>query len=150
MRTWKTWWSLSAVAVALVVPAGCGSGESSQHGVTLAPPSTLPHQIQGAPLVVQEAYRFALANSELLSAIPCYCGCGSMGHTSNLSCYVQEVHRDGSIVFDDHAVGCGLCVDITRDVMRMVGEGTTVRQMQDRIIARYSRYGPGTSRFRLQ
>lgn len=41
-------------------------------------------------------------------------------------------------------------MDITRDVMRMAGEGNTLRQIQDRIDARYGRYGPPTMRFRLQ
>jgi len=39
----------------------------------------------------------------LLSAIPCYCGCGAQGHRSNLDCYVKEIGPDGSIVFEPHA-----------------------------------------------
>lgn len=55
--------------------------------------------------MVQEAYRMAIANPEILEKYPCYCGCGKMGHQSNLDCFVHDVNPDGSIVFDDHALG---------------------------------------------
>lgn len=150
MLRWKLLGRLAACTIVVVILAGCGKKGGSHTQLTLAPPSMLPAAVRAAPPVVQEAYRFALANSELLGAIPCYCGCGSMGHTSNLSCYVQEFRADGSVAFDNHGFGCGICVDITRDVMRMLEDGKSLRQMQDRTHARYGRYGPGTTRFRLQ
>ena len=73
--------------------------------IELAPVSQLSQQVRSAPPVVQEAYRFAIANPEVLSKLPCYCGCGSMGHESNLDCFIQEFNPGGSIVFDDHAFG---------------------------------------------
>jgi hypothetical protein len=54
---------------------------------------------------VREAYRFAVANRETLRWIPCFCGCGSEGHTSNADCYVKAVKPDGSIVFDFMSLG---------------------------------------------
>jgi hypothetical protein len=71
----------------------------------LAPVSVLPDRIRQAPPTVQEAYRFAVANQELVSQFPCYCGCVDAGHKSNLDCYIQEVQPDGSIIFDEHAFG---------------------------------------------
>jgi len=38
---------------------------------------------------------------DLLKQIPCYCGCGAMGHKSNYACYVKEIKPDGSVNFDD-------------------------------------------------
>lgn len=105
MQQWKLFGRLVGYTIAVVILAGCGDGGGSRQEVTLAPPSMLPPAVRNAPPVVQDAYRFALANSELLSAIPCYCGCGSMGHTSNLSCYVKEFRADGSIEFDNHGFG---------------------------------------------
>ena len=67
-----------------------------------------------------------------------------MGHRSNLDCYVKQVNADGSIVFDEHAYGCGICVDITQDVMRLMREGKAARDIRAYIDATYSRYGPGT------
>jgi hypothetical protein len=92
------------LAATLIGAAAC-SGEEGASPVSLAPVSALPAFARGAPTVVQEAYRFAVANPEVLDRIPCYCGCGAMEHTSNLACYVKEFREDGSVVYDDHAFG---------------------------------------------
>lgn len=86
----------------LLLGTACGGGQSAQ-AIELAPVSALSPELQQAPPQVQEAYRFALANPELLSQIPCYCGCGGMGHHSNYDCYVQDVLDDGSFIFEPHA-----------------------------------------------
>jgi hypothetical protein len=88
----------------------------------------MPSQVQSAPVTVQEAYQFAAANPEVMKTIPCYCGCGSIGHTSNYSCYVSSVDDRGNIVFDNHALGCSICVEITQDVMRLLREGKSRRK----------------------
>ena len=89
-----------------IVAAGCG-GSASQPaaGLNLAPESQLPAQLRSAPANVQEAYRFAIANQELLSQIPCFCGCGAVGHKSNLSCYLVEDGEPGILQYDYHALG---------------------------------------------
>jgi hypothetical protein len=73
--------------------------------LNLAPEDVLPDSVRAAPPDIQEAYRFAIANPEIVSAFPCYCGCGAMGHESNLDCYIQEILPDGTIVFENHALG---------------------------------------------
>jgi len=71
--------------------------------IQLAPFSQLPVKVRMAPPVVQEAYRFAIANPKILAKLPCFCGCGAKGHKSNLDCFIQRFNPDGSIVFDYHA-----------------------------------------------
>jgi len=88
--------------MALLVTA-CGGQSGSAREIKLAPVSQLPPEVAKAPLQVREAYQFALANPDVLSNFPCYCGCGAMGHRSNLDCYVQSFNADGSVVFDNHA-----------------------------------------------
>ena len=73
--------------------------------IQLASISQLSEKVRSAPPVVQEAYRFAIANPDILKRISCYCGCGSMGHTSNLDCFIQDLNPGGAIVFDYHALG---------------------------------------------
>jgi hypothetical protein len=74
--------------------ASCGSTSTSNAGdidmskITLAPEEGLPVYVQDAPPHVREAYRFALANPEVLAQIPCYCGCNNQGHMNNMDCYV--------------------------------------------------------------
>ena len=74
------------------------SGKSSR-AYALAPESALPTNVRQAPPTVREAYRFAIANRDILKQIPCYCGCGAE-HQSNAECYIKDVRPDGSIEFD--------------------------------------------------
>lgn len=97
--------ALSLLAALALVGGSSACGNGEQRAVVLADASALPPAVRAAPPVVQEAYRFAIANPEVLNRIPCYCGCGRMGHTSNLACYVREFRADGVIEFDDHAFG---------------------------------------------
>jgi len=55
---------------------------------------------QGAK--VQEVYHYAAQNPETLKYIPCYCGCGGIGHTSNLSCYVRRSNPNVTVTFNNH------------------------------------------------
>ena len=95
------------ILLAVAVVTGACSGSTGSNGVdlTLAPESALPDFVRDAAPQVKEAYRFAIANPDVLSAFPCYCGCGAMGHQNNLQCYIKEVKADGSIEFENHAFG---------------------------------------------
>jgi len=62
-----------------------GESRETPRAYALGPESLLPADIRQAPTQVREAYRFAIANREILRWIPCYCGCGADGHTSNAS-----------------------------------------------------------------
>jgi len=73
---------------------------ATKQGYKLPPESVLPNDIRQAPVEVREAYRFAIANRESLRYIPCYCGCGHEGHTSNYSCYLKDDSKPGDLVFD--------------------------------------------------
>ena len=119
-----------------------GSTAPAAPEVKLAAETALPDFVSSAPPQVKEAYRFAIANPAVLQKIPCYCGCGAMGHKSNFNCYVKEIRSDGALEFDDHATGCTICVDITRDVMRLQGEGKALPEIRAYIDATYSQYGP--------
>jgi len=74
--------------------------------------------------------------------VPCYCGCGAIGHHSNLACYMKDVSAGGEIVFDDHALGCSICVDIALDVMKMTEEGRDLAAIRSQIVETYSAFGP--------
>lgn len=108
----------------------------------MATMADMPAEVQKAPVTVSEAYRFAVANPDALKNVPCYCGCGAMGHTSNYSCYVKEVKSSGEVVFDEHALGCSICVDIAQDVMKMTQDGKSPQEIRTTIDQTYSQYGP--------
>src|SRR5512134_285533 len=126
---------------------GCGTTAAStttsaDHDLKMAPMSEMPAEVQSAPVVTQQAYQFAVANPDIVQHIPCYCGCGAMGHTSNYSCYVESVDAAGEVKFDGHALGCSICVDITQDAMRLTKEGKSPQDIKTYVDRTYSRFGP--------
>lgn len=125
---------LSAVLAALLFSA-CGASNAL----------AMPDFVIDAPPRVKEAYQYAMDHPDDLAAVPCYCGCGDMGHTSNLSCFIRETGPDGSVTFDDHASGCGICVDIAQDVKRLRSEGKSLSETRAYIDATYGGFGPGTN-----
>ena len=124
--------------------AACSSGSAAEGtgDLPMASMAGMPAEVKSAPTTVQQAYQFAAANPEVMKQIPCYCGCGNMGHTSNYSCYVQDVDNQGAITFDTHALGCSICVDITQDTMRLLKQGKTVPEIKASVDQTYSQYGP--------
>ena len=131
--------ALTLVFLAGLLPA-CSSPAAST-GYAMMPMDKMPAEVQAAPSVVQAAYQFAAANPDVLKGIPCYCGCGSIGHTSNYACYVQSSDAQGNLTFDQHALGCSLCVDITQDAMRLIKQGKSVPEIKAYVDSTYARYG---------
>jgi hypothetical protein len=129
----------------LAVPAlsGCsGKGSAEGHPYEMAPLHEMPADVQNSAAAVRESYQFAVANPDILKELPCYCGCGSMGHTSNYACYVSGVDASGGVQFDTHALGCSICVDITQDAMRLLKAGKTLPEIRAYVDDTYARYGP--------
>jgi len=92
--------TMGLIAAATVMVDRRRAFAASVHKYKLAPENLLPTDIRSAPEEVREAYRFAIANRDTLRYIPCYCGCGSEGHTSNASCYVKDNSTAGKLQFD--------------------------------------------------
>ena len=132
---------LMIIALVSATISACSASSSSEVHLAMAPLDQMPMDVQSAPVTVQEAYQFAAANPDVMKAIPCYCGCGDIGHTSNYDCYVSNVDAQGNITFDNHALGCSICVDITQDAMRMMREGKSTPEIRAYIDATYSKYG---------
>jgi hypothetical protein len=139
-------WTGLLVLMALIstLAAGCSvaTSQNATSEMKMAPLASMPADVQQAPASVQQAYQFAAANMEVMQQIPCYCGCGAMGHTSNYACYVSGQNPDGSLAFDAHALGCSICVDITQDSMRLLGQGKTVPEIRSYVDSTYAKYGP--------
>jgi hypothetical protein len=143
-RRWTTIVLLIALLATSWTLSACSSrnaeeSEAAVVEVSLAEPESMPAEVQETPQRVQEAYRFAAANPDLVKQIPCYCGCGPMGHDSNYACFWQ---KDGAV--ETHAMGCGICVDIAQDTLRGLRKGQSLESIRAQIDADYSRFGPST------
>ena len=121
------------------LPACASTPDSA--GLHMMAMDQLPAEVQAAPMTVRTAYQFAAANPDVMHALPCYCGCGGIGHTSNYDCYVADVDPNGAIRFDGHALGCSICVDITVDAMRLLKDGKSVPEIRAYVDATYAKYG---------
>jgi len=135
--------SLLFVTLALVLSGTLSAcSTATEHSLSMASMDGMPADVQSAPVSVQQAYQFAFANPDVMTQLPCYCGCGTMGHTSNYSCYVSSVDTNGTITYDSHALGCSICVDITQDAMRLLKDGKTVPEIRAYVDQTYAKYGP--------
>lgn len=148
------WYGL-ILSVLLLSLAGCANegalqrlpatSKVAQVKLALVPTADLPGFAQQTEPRVRDAYRFAVANPEIMTKIPCYCGCGSMGHQHAQQCFVKDVAPSGTIEFDNHAAGCGICVDITQDVMRLTRAGQDLKTIRAFIDAEYSQFAAPTN-----
>ncbi len=121
----------------------CGGQSSAEdHELAMASLDGMPMDVKNAPVAVQQSYQFNVANPDVMEQLPCYCGCGAMGHTSNYACYVSGIESDGTINYDSHALGCSICVDITQDAMRLLKQGKTVGEIKVYVDQTYAQYGP--------
>ena len=135
--------SLSIILVLLSATiSACSTSSSSEVHLYMMPLDQMSAEVQSAPVTVQEAYQFASINPDVMKDIPCYCGCGNVGHKSNYDCYVADGDAQSGITFDNHALGCSICVDITQDVMRMLRDGKSPQDARAYIDATYAKYGP--------
>jgi len=121
--------------------SSCSTSDSELHALEMAPISDLPADLREAAISVSNSYRFALANQHVLEQVPCYCGCGTIGHNSVYACFVKDSLPDGEVVFDYHASGCGICVDITLDAMRLTRQGKSPSQIKLIIDDTYAKFG---------
>lgn len=89
---------------------------------------------------LEAMYRFAMDNGELVSYMPCTCGCGQSGHMSLWNCFVQRIDATGKVAFSDHATGCQICQDLLRDVIDMDRRGSPPIEIRKYLDEHY----PGT------
>jgi len=108
--TRRSFIALLPPTAALLLAACSGAGGATSTGAggqLIAKPAenVWPDIFWKSPPEVQEAYRYALANPQVLQYMPCFCGCVNQGHRSNKDCYIQEMRPDGSVVVEPMSFG---------------------------------------------
>ena len=93
----------------------------------------------------QNAYAYAMDAWNVIQWMPCYCGCGAMGHTSNLDCYYKPMlPGSNGLTYEEHASYCQICVDITTTASKLAGEGKSLLEIRQAVDRQYGNAGPGT------
>jgi hypothetical protein len=81
--------------------------------------------------VVTAAYQFAAEHPEILSYVPCFCGCERAGHSGNTDCFVKERAANGDVIaWDEHGVECAVCIDVANRSRQMHASGASVRDIR--------------------
>ncbi len=111
------------------------------HAQHMADPDTSLPAFASTP-ELSRLYTFAYEHPEVLSYMPCTCGCGSMGHASNWNCYVKGIDASGVVTFDEHATICTICQEITADVIALWQRGSPLSEIREHVDANYP--GPPT------
>jgi hypothetical protein len=84
-----------------------------------------------SPEVITAAYRFAAEHPEILSYVPCFCGCENSGHDGNHDCFVKERAPNGDVIaWDEHGVECAVCIDVANRSRQMHASGASVRDIR--------------------
>lgn len=98
----------------------------------------LPSFLDGQNEDIRLVYQVAGKATDILQWIPCYCGCGeTVGHRSNLNCFIAETREDGSIVWDDHGTRCLVCLEIAVESVQMAQQGKSIKEIRNAIDSKY-------------
>ena len=96
------------------------------------PPIDLPaYPLGRSPDVIKAAYVFAAEHPEVLTYVPCFCGCERSGHTGNEDCFVKARGANGDVVaWDPHGMECNVCIDVATQAKQMFSSGASVRDIR--------------------
>ena len=107
----------------------------------------LPFQAYAPPrpmATVNAVYRFAAEHPEILSYVPCFCGCERGGHKGNDDCFVKTRNAQGDVTeWEPHGLDCAVCIDVANEAMQMSRSGANVRDIRSAIEAKWNRPGSG-------
>ncbi|MCU1385998.1 MAG: hypothetical protein JWL71_4695 [Acidobacteria bacterium] len=124
------------------VPATAKLGPHPQENL---PP--LPFQAYAPPRpmeTVKAVYRFAAEHPEVLSYVPCFCGCERGGHKGNDDCFVKARNAQGDVTeWEPHGLDCTVCIDVANEAMQMTRSGASVTAIRNAIEAKWNRPGSG-------
>jgi hypothetical protein len=64
----------------------------------------LPAEAREAQLI-RDVYRFVGSHLELMTQVPCFCGCDRLGHTSVADCFVEHPRDGARATWSAHGAG---------------------------------------------
>jgi hypothetical protein len=80
---------------------------------------------------VNAAFKFAAEHPEVLSYIPCFCGCQHGGHRGNEDCFVRARDKNGDVTeWEPHGLECAVCIDVATRARQMNASGASVSEIR--------------------
>jgi len=94
--------------------------------------------------VVNAAYEFAAEHPEVLTYVPCFCGCEHAGHSGSHDCFVKGRDAEGNVTeWDEHGVSCAVCIDVAHRSRQMYSSGANVRDIRAAVDKEFAPVYPG-------
>jgi hypothetical protein len=94
--------------------------------------------------VVREAYLFAAEHPEILSYVPCFCGCERGGHKGNHDCFVAARDDKGDVTaWEPHGLDCTVCIDVATEARQMFTSGASVRDIRAAVEKKWAGFNGG-------
>jgi hypothetical protein len=107
----------------------------------------LPFQAYPPPRpmeTVRAVYQFAAEHPEILSYVPCFCGCERGGHRGNDDCFVKARNAQGDVTeWEPHGLDCAVCIDVANEAMQMTRSGASVRDIRSAIEKKWASASAG-------
>ena len=107
----------------------------------------LPFQAYPPPRpmeTVRAVYQFAAEHPEVLSYVPCFCGCERGGHRGNDDCFVKARNAQGDVTeWEPHGLDCAVCIDVANEAMQMTRSGASVRDIRAAIEKKWASASAG-------
>ena len=141
-------------------PAHAGAGIVASHAVVAKTAFVVPKAAVGplpplprvgyAPArpmeVVQQVFEFAARHPEVLSYVPCYCGCENpqLGHKGNHDCFVAARDSKGDVTaWEPHGLECTVCIDVATEARQMHASGASVRDIRAAVEKKWAGFNGG-------
>jgi hypothetical protein len=111
---------------------------------SLPPLPTQAYAPPRPPDVVRAAYLFAAEHPEVLSYVPCFCGCERGGHRGNHDCFVASRDANGDVTaWDPHGLECTVCIDVATEARQMFTSGANVRDIRAAVEKKWAGFNGG-------
>jgi uncharacterized protein with PCYCGC motif len=108
------------------------------------PLPTQPFAPPRSPDVVQAAYMFAAEHPEILSYVPCFCGCERGGHKGNEDCFIAARGANGDVTaWEPHGLDCAVCIDVATEARTMFNSGASVRDIRAAVEKKFAGFNGG-------
>ena len=122
-------------AVPEAPPAQAPAVALTPHSQKNYPPLQFPgYALSRSPEVITAAYKFAAEHPEILTYVPCFCGCERNGHRGNEDCFVASRAPNGDVqAWEEHGMECAVCLDVAQQSMQMYASGASVRDIRSAV-----------------
>ena len=92
---------------------------------------------------IAEAYEFVIANGQVSTQLPCFCGCKQRGHASLDMCFVSRRDKAGRMIArDSHAETCDICIEVALLAAKLHKKNATPEEIKRAV---QSQYGDSSS-----